>query len=154
MDKLIFLDVDGVLNNQTWALKMFKEEGVRVYSEDILEDRALRLLKRLVDETGAKIIVSSAWRKIPKSYDALKTQLKHYGVVVDGETPYVGSVRGDDITAWFNRNPGDYRYVILDDDSDMDGHMNHLFQTDFDTGLTYEIVEKCISALNSDGLPE
>lgn len=150
MDKLIFLDVDGVLNNQTWALKMFKEEGVRVYSEDILEDRALRLLKRLVDETGAKIIVSSAWRKIPGSYDALKAQLNHYGLSVAGDTPYAGGVRGDDISAWFNRNPGDYRYVILDDDSDMDGHMEHLVQTDFDTGLTYDIVERCISMLNSD----
>ena len=148
-DNLIFLDVDGVLNNQTWAIKMYEDEGVRVYNEDLLEDRALLLLTKLVDLTGAKIVVSSAWRKISRSFQALKDQLGYYGMDVFDVTPYVGSVRGDDITAWFNRNPGEYRYVILDDDSDMDGHMDHLVMTDFCTGLTDEIVTKCVKMLTA-----
>ena len=30
MNKVIFLDVDGVLNNGTWAIEMF-DKGIRVY---------------------------------------------------------------------------------------------------------------------------
>ena len=148
MGKLIFLDVDGVLNNQAWAIRMFKEEGVRVYRDNLLEDRALHLLKSLVDSTGARIVVSSAWRHIPTAYNDLRRQLEQCGMSVYGKTPYVGSVRGDDITAWFAAHPGKYAYVILDDDSDMDGHMDHLVQTDFYTGLTQEIVDRCVQMLN------
>lgn len=147
MENIIFLDVDGVLNNLSWAKKMLEQEGVRVYSEDMLEDRALRLLRFLVDLTGGKIVVSSAWRKIPQSYEALKQQLKYFGMTVFSETPYVGGSRGDDITAWFARNPGEYRYVILDDDDDMYGHMDHLVKTDFDTGLTRDAVSRCCKLL-------
>ena len=52
--KIIFLDVDGVLNCAT------TKERVR----DLLfvEDRKIQLLKELVDETGATIILSSTWR--------------------------------------------------------------------------------------------
>lgn len=148
LEKVIFLDVDGVLNNGTWAQRMYKEEGVRVYAEDLLEDRALRLLKLLVDETGARIVISSAWRRIPTAYDNLITQLHHHGIEVADQTPYVGSERGDDITAWFSRHPNTERYVILDDDSDMGDHMEHLVKTDFNTGLTREIVDRCIALLN------
>lgn len=149
VSKIIFLDVDGVLNNGVWAEKMLKEEGVHVYCDDILEDRALRLLKLLVEQTGARIIVSSAWRQIPDSYLNLRASLASYGLKVSGETPYVGGIRGDDITAWFKRNPGVYKYVILDDDSDMGVHAEHLFQTNFYTGLTREIVDACIEHLNT-----
>ena len=37
--------------------------------------------------------------------------------------------------------------VILDDDDDMDGHMEHLVQTDFDSGLTEEKADECIRIL-------
>ena len=52
--KIIFLDVDAVLNCAT------TKERVR----DLLfvEDRKVQLLKELVDETGATIILSSTWR--------------------------------------------------------------------------------------------
>ena len=52
-----------------------------------------------------------------------------------------------DITAWFNRHPGEYRYVILDDEDDMYGHMEHLVKTDFYSGLTEERADECIRML-------
>ena len=35
MNKVIFLDVDGVLNNGKWAEEMYCK-GVRVYHDDLL----------------------------------------------------------------------------------------------------------------------
>ena len=149
MDKIIFLDVDGVLNSMTFARRMRDEEGISVFREDILDARCLALLKDVVDRTGAKIVVSSAWRRIPTSYNHLKDWLVEYGMEVYDATPRVGGERGNDITAWFNRHPGNYRYVILDDDSDMIGHMDHLVQTSFyERGLTRELADRCIQMLN------
>lgn len=151
MDKLIFLDVDGVLNSMSFAKRMKKEEGVSVFREDILDRKCLLLLKDIVDKTSAKIIVSSAWRRIQPSYQHLKDWLTEYGMEVTGETPHVGGERGNDITAWFNRNPGKYRYVILDDDSDMTVHMDHLVKTNFyDRGLTRQLADRCIEILNRE----
>ena len=149
MEKVIFLDVDGVLNSKSFAKKMLDEEGVRVFREDILDRRCLLLLKDIVDKTGAKIVVSSAWRRIPRSYEHLIGWLSEYGMEVFDTTPYVGGDRGNDITAWFNRHPGEYSYVILDDDSDMTVHMDHLVKTDFyNRGLTRPLADRCVDILN------
>lgn len=59
MNKVIFLDVDGVLNNGSWAARMY-ERGVRTYRDDLLYEPSLEQLKRIVAATGAYIVVSSA----------------------------------------------------------------------------------------------
>lgn len=53
---IIFLDVDGVLNNGTWAMEMY-EQGIYVYRNDILYEPALERLKRLVETTCAKLVI-------------------------------------------------------------------------------------------------
>ena len=146
MNRVIFLDVDGVLNNGSWAMEMY-DKGIRTYRDDILYEPTLERLKRIVDATDAQIVVSSSWRQIPTAYKHLQEWLEMYGMKVADITPYVGGCRGDDITAWFNRNPGEWSYVILDDEDDMDGHMDHLVQTDFDVGLIDEDCERAISLL-------
>ena len=146
MERIIFLDVDGVLNNGSWAMEMY-DKGIRTYRDDILYEPALERLKRIVDATNAHIVVSSSWRQIPTAYGHLKDWLEKFGMTIWDKTPYVGGCRGDDITAWFNRNLGEWTYVILDDDDDMDGHMDHLVQTDFDVGLIDGDCERAISLL-------
>ena len=128
VNKVIFLDVDGVLNNGTRAIEMF-DKGIRVYHDDLLYEPSLKQLKRIVDTTGAFIV-------------------EKYGMEIYDKTPYVGGERGDDITAWFNRHPGDWKYVILDDDDDMGVHMPHLVRTSFDEGLTMKEANCCIELLN------
>ena len=147
MNKVIFLDVDGVLNNGSWAARMY-EQSVRTYRDDLLYEPSLEQLKRIVAATGAYIVVSSAWRQIPTSYQHLLEWLTKYGLEPYDKPPYVGGERGNDTTAWFNRNPGEWQYVILDDDNDMAGHMDHLVQTEFDTGLTEKEADQCIKILN------
>jgi len=146
MNRVIFLDVDGVLNNGSWAMEMY-DKGIRTYRDDILYEPALERLKRLVDATGAIIVVSSSWRQIPTAYGHLKDWLEKFGMTIWDKTPYIGTCRGDDITAWFNINPGEWSYVILDDDDDMGEHMGHLVQTDFDVGLIDTDVERAMIIL-------
>lgn len=156
--KIIFLDVDGVLNNARWARKMY-DEGVHVYADDLLYDPSIKQLKRLIDATNAKVILSSSWRNHPDAMEHLEAQLNAYNIFIYGKTPRVGPQRGDDITAWFNRydkaglfklRPEEYNYIILDDDSDMTVHMDHLVKTDFETGLQYTHVDRAIALLNGE----
>ena len=131
--KVIFLDVDGVLNSQKFAEKYYEEEGVNIFREDILNRSAIACLKRIVSATGAIIVLSSTWRHIALARQALVSQLDDFGLSIHSDTPHAGGRRGADISAWFARHPEIEveSYVILDDDNDMEEHLPHLIQTDF-----------------------
>lgn len=61
--KVIFLDVDGVLNTSKTYEKInnsFKTTGKK---ELDIDGFRLEYLKRIIDETDAKIVLSSTWRK-------------------------------------------------------------------------------------------
>lgn len=68
--KIIFLDVDGVLNSV--------QDG---YSIRLRTDSHLKLLQHIVKETGAKIVLSSSWRIgfTPASKNLL-VRFKEYGL--------------------------------------------------------------------------
>lgn len=55
---MIFLDVDGVLNSTEDLMEYLKKTGKKsagLYDE--VEERPLKLLKEIVDKTGAEIVV-------------------------------------------------------------------------------------------------
>lgn len=148
--KVIFLDVDGVLNNAKWATQTYDEEHISVFYERLLYPKALRVLKLIVDATQAEIVVSSTWRKDPQSLELLRTQLRSVGLDIFDVTPSTAGDRGQDITAWFDANklcPIE-SYVILDDDSDIGEHKHHLIQTTFESGLLPRHAELAIAMLN------
>ena len=64
--KVIFLDIDGVMNDEETILKMI-HENPKVNDDNCLRsdypsEKHLLQLKRIVDETGADIVLSSSWR--------------------------------------------------------------------------------------------
>lgn len=64
--KIVFLDVDGVMNSNDWYVRRSTE----VEMDDIasqypfyeFDPKAVARLNRITDETGAKIVLSSTWR--------------------------------------------------------------------------------------------
>ena len=56
--KVIFLDVDGVLNSQQLFEKCEDDQLISVDEDNI------KNLKTIVDATGAKIVLSSSWRYV------------------------------------------------------------------------------------------
>lgn len=150
--KVLFLDVDGVLNNEVWAVEMEQNFNILVYTNNILYQPALVSLRRIINETGAKIVVSSSWRKISAAYADLLRWLHMYGMEVLDTTPQHYSrrmhIRGDDIEEWLKAHPDIEAYAILDDDDDMGQHMSHLIQTDMYYGLTDTEADACIRMLN------
>ena len=160
MEKYIFLDVDGVLNGNHSILK---------YE---LFPNYLNNLKILVDETKAKIVLSSSWKNffykendklvanIPKKRgDLLLEELSKLNLKIFDTTKigYSTSTRGEEIQEWLdNYSSENYKYIILDDDNDMlDEQLNNFIQTKFDgssindEGLNDKILKKSIEKLNN-----
>ena len=145
--KVIFIDVDGVLNS---------------------EKDLLALLKELVESTKAKIVVSSTWRiGCSKSgrnswygegiFKTLTDRLAEYQMEVYDITPVInkpGVQRGDEIRAWLENAKEEIdAFVILDDDADMcEFTGTNLVQTSMKTGLLEYHVEIAKSILNGENI--
>jgi hypothetical protein len=157
IDKVIFLDIDGVLNVYCQSMDEF---GCTFHKH--FEDN----LKWIVEETKAKIVISSSWRL--SGLIAMREMWEHRGLageIIDitpnltyGEGLLTSTPRGEEIKAWLDLNPV-RRYCIIDDDSDMlteqkpffvqtFGNENHKDCVDVGYGLTKECSEQVINILN------
>lgn len=160
MRKIIFLDIDGVLNSMDYFEQTKDCKG---YTE--INPEKVKLLKEIVDRTGAQIVLSSTWRDLAQRenepehpmYTYLTDTLKEYGMEIADHTPYIGQDRSKEIKAWLdNQQDKDVRFVSLDDDFpkhkyDEAGIGDCLVRTSFyekDGGLRKEHVEKAVEILN------
>lgn len=148
-NKIIFLDIDGVLNSDKFYERC-TSKGM-IWVERRIDPDAVKRLKIIVDETNAEIVVTSTWRRVSDDMSLLERHLRAQQLQVFDKTPMLYKSRGDEISAWFKIKPSfrDANYVILDDDADMTIHIDHLVQTNYKTGLTDEDVRKAIKILNA-----
>ena len=57
----LFLDIDGVLNTKWWYTQMDRNTPREKYGY-AFDPNAVANLKRIIDETGADIVISSSWK--------------------------------------------------------------------------------------------
>ena len=173
MKKVIFLDVDGVLNSSR-----------TLYESISLEDDLILNLKEIVNKTKAKIILSSSWRLSAEAVATLIDKLDKFGLAISGMTydgvdldwlekyefdvtkKYLDTKfdydenkqikithdRGAEIFKWLHDHD-DCAYVILDDEiEDIKPYFNEsvIVKTSYKTGLTKEDVKKAIQILNKN----
>lgn len=140
--KIVMVDVDGVLNTESSLRK-------RALNETGIDPYRVVLLHRILEATGAKVVVSSSWRLYPKSLEHVKKACTPHFLDVTPNPP--GKSRGEKITHWLEDHPEVERYAVLDDDADAGiGHDGNFFQTNFyKDGLNEEIAEKIIKHLNN-----
>jgi hypothetical protein len=141
--KVIFLDIDGVLVTQKELMSAHA-----MYPE--FSRQGLLNLKRLVEETGAKIVLSSTWRLISERRYQAEWQLATVGLkFIDWTGRSPDGVRGKEIATWiaqWNHHRFDDKvtgFAILDDDSDMGDLLPHLVKTSMLTGL---LAQHCVKA--------
>lgn len=113
--KIIFLDIDGVLNST-------KYDRERKQNDGNIDITRLSLLKRLVDSTNAKIVLTSTWRKywesdkkiISKTGAEIDRAFASQGLEILDKTPSLGE-RKDEISAWLNQKNDIDAFCIIDD---------------------------------------
>ena len=121
--KILFLDIDGVVNCETTAQRHRGAIGVDPYMAF--------LVARIVERTGCKIVLSSSWRYYPDACDEVTRCVMPFFDTTP-KMPLLGGAerkeRGHEIKAWLDAHPEVERYAILDDNSDMlDEQMPHFF---------------------------
>lgn len=166
--KILFLDVDGVLNNE----KLFLDIRRRLYdarelgepippADEIhwplghLHPELVARLNPIVEQTGCRIVLSSSWRNVCE-LSHLMAWLKLKGFKYTEaflDRTGNGGTRGAEIAEWLENNRAlkVTSYAILDDcvGDIIELHPKNTVQTDMDLGLTDADVKKTISILNS-----
>lgn len=162
--KIIFLDIDGVLN--------VYDQGYDQYGQ-IFHRHFENNLKWIIEETGAKIVISSTWRfagleKMKQMWidrqlpgEVIDVTVDCYQLIGEGKFENYDEVeRGHEIQQWLDEHQTEVtHYVILDDDNDMlqsqrhnfvrtANNINHPDCVDIGYGLTRICAEKAIRILN------
>lgn len=144
--KLIFLDIDGVLNSAT---------GKEPYISD-MEVEKLRLLKKLINDSGSSGVVITSDRRYSKVDMEYKTEaFDQFEIFVVGETrrPNQDDLednRGKQIIDYLSSSIEDIdRIVILDDNDD---GISNFFEEEFILvnhfyGLNEEVYREALSIL-------
>ena len=114
--KVIFLDIDGVLNCQNSKSSYFGIMGI--------DNKKVEALKSVVDKSGAKIVLISSWRtgwektfKEKQGYMAnyLDKKLKSAGLYIIDKIDDYTAMRGDGILKWLENKEVE-NFVILGDE--------------------------------------
>lgn len=161
--KVIFLDIDGVLNPTHYMnalYKMWKSSNGQIKSHDeygqLFFYQNVQALEKIVNETKADIVLSSTWRM--EGFEKMQNMWVDRSLPrwLDGLTPIAKTHgfenlinRGDEIQ-WYIDQYKIENYVIIDDDDDMlPTQLNNFVQTNSYYGLTMADAEKAIQILNS-----
>lgn len=143
--RVLFLDIDGVLNSVALMLRGGWKAGT-----NSLDAEALQRLERIMTESGCVVVITSVWRKrlpltkihrifVENGFSSEMT------LRIIGTTGDLGKsrCRGQEVDAWLKAQ-GPLSFVILDDDSDFEPHLDRLVLVDNRTGLTDQDVERVL----------
>lgn len=144
--KIIFLDLDGVLNN--W------------YHPDLIARENLNILKKILALSKAKIVLTSS-NKYPLQRQNIKnitgSYLEKYVKIIQNEgisiydvTPYVKEDRSLEIKAYLESNTNITDFVIIDDELVAPAFLKYQVLLDWNRGLQEEHIKPVLAILNGN----
>jgi len=159
--KVIFLDIDGVVNQGYKPLKG---------GFDYATPECVAQLNRIIEETGAHIVISSSWRIGATLEELSKHFTKVFGIkgnftsmtpvlYEEYEGTSVAVPRAKEIYSWLDSRFGIESFVVLDDNKifENENYGNKFFhkaiarrlvRTRTSLGLTAKDADKAIKILN------
>lgn len=161
--RVIFLDIDGVLNSQEFFQNRQPTQGLNEIDEE-----KVKLLQQIVQATNAKIVLTSTWRiydKADKVYQHLVDVLAKYDLSIFDCTPWINEDRPHEIAVWLSMwnalrdvHEHIFGFVSLDDDFTVKqyakyGMQHQLIKTTFygkQGGLQPEHVQQAIDILKME----
>lgn len=145
--KVIFLDIDGVLNTHFTTR--------HIWSFTFVDTRKVLRLRNIIERTGAQLVLSSTWRIADtpmnkKCLYRLKEEFERVRcpVWVDTTPYFPGAKRQKEIYWWLVLHPEVDNFVILDDRwQELTWYNDRLVTTDPFKGLNKERAELAIRML-------
>lgn len=165
--KIIFLDIDGVLNTKWWYTQMDRNTPRDKYGY-AFDPKAVANLRRVVEETGAGIVISSSWKcmglsQMEDMWDERNLPGKVVGITpnsvsdellvdTDIDSMELFHIRGEEIKEWLTKHGKHVsHYVIIDDmDNMLPEQQSHFVQTNPEVGITEDDANKAIVILNKE----
>lgn len=152
--KCLFLDCDGVINNQNDMRNPDQPDAGSVFDRDYRNwnKKSVRVLDAICEKSGTKVVISSTWRKIHRDINWWNEQFSLAGtsyVEIIGTTPDSNSgFRGGEINEWLeeNKHLAITHYVITDDDSDFFPDQPFV-RIDSEFGLTEKYIPQILGYL-------
>ncbi len=155
--KVIFLDVDGVLNSMDYL-----EENYYDYRKHPINRKCVERLARIVKKTDARLVLSSSWRtgwspepdKVMPACQILNDALAEFGLeIYDKTDSFKISKRALEIYSWLKKNKGQVESFLILDDNNYDWESHGLgsrwLQTDFELeGLKEKDIPDALEILN------
>jgi HAD domain in Swiss Army Knife RNA repair proteins len=142
--KVLFLDIDGVLNR----IGTRNRTSTRWNGFIGMEPELVARCNRLVEETGAQVVLSSVWRL----HDSWRETMKANGLTfefLDRTPKHEERFRGHEVALWLTKQPEVERYAIVDDDNDF--YISQpLVQTSYHDGLTEQMARRIAALLHDN----
>ena len=157
--KILFLDIDGVLNSSRSfeALINNVEPGQDDWHAKLtrgtIDPVAVGMVNSITASCRADIVVSSSHRQyFTGDLPGMTKYLRSFGItgnVID-MTPVLYKDRGHEIENWIATNGAELKsYLILDDDADMlDSQLQNFVQTCWKDGMSFDHYKKAIEILS------
>ena len=140
MSKILFLDVDGVVNCVTTSQRHRGFIGI--------DPIMAFLVGKIQLDTGCEVVLSSDWRHSKDARDEVRKQVVDF---IDVTPSIPGAIRGREVKAWLKDHPEVTKHAILDDNSDFDPDQP-LFKTSWSVGLTDKIAKAVTNHLNDPNI--
>ena len=134
--KVIFLEIDGVLNNFDYdntVRDIYKKTGKLIAN---IDPKNLKVLRRMVEITGARIVLLSNGELNLNNYreNELKRLLSEQGLVIADTTEYLFSSISDEVDNFLKKHRNIDDFVILSGSSEIRKYKSKLIQTDYGDG--------------------
>lgn len=142
--KIIFLDIDGVVNSMRTALA-FGGYPWNVGDRDLkkFDHVALQMIRNICADGDIKIVLSSTWRLHDDIFSDMGSAL-HLPIIDRTENNDRTRSRGQQIQNWLDEYPEVTAYAILDDEvfDMLPTQKKHIVKTDMYDGLQYKHYKK------------
>jgi hypothetical protein len=157
--KILFLDIDGVLNDSNWIDNLPPQSCVDADgrlvcpSDNFIDPVRVSILNRILRDTGASVVITSTWR-CTFTPDRLQTHLRKFGfdgTIIDA-TADDNKSRFNQISDWLDQSIDVIDdFIILDDipviHDDQRWLMKFQHIVDPNVGLTDADADKIIARL-------
>lgn len=140
--KIIFLDIDGVLNN---------DNHIYHYGNNYIDNNLLNLFVAVLKSTKSEVVLSCGWKindfKLKTLTDKLsRFEINILDIINSNKDGWINAQ--EEIKKWLKNHPQVSKYCIISSDFDVGQGLKNFFRTDSELGLTEDSSIDVIDYMN------